>query len=365
MKETPLIQSHRALHAKLVDFSGWFMPIQYSGVIDEYQAVRQAVGIFDVSHMGRIHIAGEQAEAFLQWVSTNDVSRLEVGHAQYSMICRTDGGILDDVFVYKTGPDRFLVCVNASNREKILQWLQDHQRKAYPKAAIRDDSETLAQIAIQGPKSPAVMRKLLGSCVEPLRPRRCLEVQQNGWSGLISRTGYTGEVGYEWYLPAEDAPRAWKALLETGAESGMKPAGLGARDLLRLEVGYLLYGNDMDEGTSPLEANAAWVIAWNKGPFQGDQALLKQKEQGLTRKLTGFEMTDRGIPRHDMTILNGGSPVGKVTSGNFSPVLQRGIGLGYLDPAFSQEGTVIEIDVRGKRLAAQVADPPFYKRPKS
>ena len=365
MDETPLVQAHRALHAKLVDFAGWLMPIQYTGVLEEYYAVRKAAGFFDVSHMGRIEVSGDQAEPFLQWVSTNDVSRLQVGQAQYAMVCRTSGGILDDVFVYKTGPGTFLVCVNASNREKILQWFLENQPGKFPEATIRDRSGELAQIAIQGPASTAIMEELMGVRIKTLKPRHCMGLEGTGFSGLLSRTGYTGEIGYEWYLPAAQASQAWDRLLKAGMEYEAKPAGLGARDLLRLEVGYLLYGNDMDEKTSPLEANAEWVVAWNKTSFQGQPALRKQKEDGLTRQLSAFEMIERGIPRHDMTIFSNGQSVGTITSGNFSPILQRGIGLGYLPPVLSKEGTEVEIDIRGKRVRAKIVKPPFYRRPKS
>lgn len=364
MKETPLTPSHRSHHAKLVDFAGWLMPIHYTGVLDEYHAVRQAVGLFDVSHMGRLHVSGNQAEAFLQWISTNDVSRLESGQAQYSMVCREDGGILDDIFVYKTEAAQFLICVNASNREKIFQWFCDHQQSTFPAALIRDDSTRLAQIAIQGPSSPSLMQRILGSAIEGLKPRRCMEITHKEWSGLLSRTGYTGEIGYEWYLPAEEAGRAWEVLLQTGEEYGVKPAGLGARDLLRLDVGYLLYGNDMDERVSPLEANAQGVVAWEKGEFQGRSAMLKQKENGLTRQLVGFELLERGIPRHDMAIINNGVSVGVVTSGNLSPVLQKGIGMGYVPPVLTLKGASLHIDIRGKMVPAKIVTLPFYKRPK-
>ena len=365
MNETPLTPLHRARQAKLVDFAGWLMPIQFTGVLDEYHTVRQQVGLFDVSHMGRFHLSGKQAEAFLQWMTTNDVSRLEVGQAQYSMVCREDGGILDDIFVYKTGVDHFLICVNASNQKKILQWFLDHQRKNFPEARIRDDSATVAQIAIQGPASPALMRQLLGPDVDKLKPRRVYEITTNGWTGFLSRTGYTGEVGYEWYLPATEAQRAWETLLKVGADHGVKPVGLGARDLLRLDMGYLLYGNDMDERASPLEAHAEWVVAWDKGEFQGKAALRQQQARGLTRQLVGFELIERGIPRHDMVISQDGQPVGVVTSGNFSPALQKGIGMGYLPPAIGQEGRRIHIDIRGKSVEAQVVPLPFYKRKKT
>jgi aminomethyltransferase len=365
MKETPLVHAHRALNAKLVDFAGWLMPIQYTGVLEEYYAVRKASGLFDVSHMGRIEVSGDQAEAFLQWISTNDVSRLQKGQAQYGMVCQASGGILDDVFVYRTGSSTFLVCVNASNREKMLQWFLKHQSGKFPGAIIRDRSAELAQIAIQGPASKAIMQKLMGAQIETLKPRNCLALEGMEFSGLLSRTGYTGELGYEWYLPAAQAALAWDRLLKAGAEYEAKPAGLGARDLLRLDVGYLLYGNDMDESTSPLEASAEWVVAWNKGAFQGQLALRQQKEDGLTRQLAAFEMVERGIPRHDMPIFSNGQSVGKVTSGNFSPILQKGIGLGYVPPALCKEGMLLEIDIRGKRLQAKIVTLPFYKRPKS
>lgn len=365
MKETPLTQMHCAQGAKLVDFAGWLMPMQYTGVIDEYQAVRHGVGLFDVSHMGRIKISGPQAVAFLQWVTTNDVERLAVGRAQYSMVCQESGGILDDIFVYKIAETEFLVCVNASNRIKILEWFQKQQHAKFLQATICDQSEKLAQIAIQGPASKHLLTNILGSIVETLQPRQCLPLETNGFSGLLSRTGYTGEIGYEWYLPADQAESAWKQLLKAGKPNQVKPAGLGARDLLRLDVGYLLYGNDINEQTTPLEAGAGWVVSWKKGPFEGSQALLKQKEQGISRRLIGFEMTERGVPRHDMEIFKDGMAVGTVTSGNFSPILQKGIGLGALPPNLSKEGIVLTINIRGKQVEAHVVKLPFYKRHKS
>ena len=365
MNETPLTQVHRAHKAKLVDFAGWLMPMQYTGVLDEYYAVRQGVGLFDVSHMGRINVAGDQAEAFLQWVSTNDVGRLAVGQAQYSMVCQEAGGILDDIFTYKIGQAEFLVCVNASNRMKILKWFQQYQQEKFPQAVIRDQSKELAQLAIQGPLSQALLKNVIGSTIDTLKPRQCLTIENNRFSGLLSRTGYTGEIGYEWYLPAGEAQSAWEQLLKDGEGAQVKPAGLGARDLLRLDVGYLLYGNDMDEQTTPLEAGAEWVVAWNKPLFQGQPALQQQKERGLTRRLVGFEMIERGVPRHDMAILRDEEAVGKVTSGNFSPILQKGIGLGSVPQELSVEGTLLAIDIRGKRVPAKVVKPPFYSRQKS
>lgn len=365
MNETPLTQVHRMHQAKLVDFAGWLMPMHYTGVLDEYHAVRHGAGLFDVSHMGRINVAGTQAENFLQWMSTNDVARLAVGEAQYSMVCHESGGILDDIFIYKIAEEEFLVCVNASNRLKILEWFQRHQQEKFPQTAIRDQSAELAQVAIQGPSSQALLRKVIGSSVDRLKPRQCLTLNVKGFSGILSRTGYTGEIGYEWYLPAGEAQSAWEQLLKAGEGGLVKPAGLGARDLLRLDVGYLLYGNDMNEQTSPLEAGAEWVVSWTKEHFHGQLALLKQKEQGLVRRLVGFEMTKRGVPRHDMEIVKDGETVGKVTSGNFSPILQQGIGLGVLPLDLCQEGTIVAIDIRGKRVPSKVVKLPFYKRQKS
>ena len=365
LKETPLGPAHKALKGKLVDFAGWLMPIQYSGVLDEYHAVRRGVGLFDVSHMGRLHVSGNGAESFLQWICTNDAGRLKIGKAQYSMVCLPQGGIMDDVFVYKIGSESFLVCVNASNREKIFQWFVTHQKGEYSEVHIHDQSSELAQIAIQGPASSDLLTQLLGNQIASLKPRECIEVTGGEFSGLLSRTGYTGEIGYEWYIPANQAIDAWGALLETGVAFKVKPAGLGSRDLLRLDVGYLLYGNDIDEGISPLEASAEWIVSWSKGDFQGKSELLKQKEQGLSRKLVGFELTQRGIPRHGMDILKEGKKVGHVTSGNFSPILQKGIGLGYLPMNMGAEGSQVHIDIRGKLVPGQVVPLPFYKRKKS
>ena len=365
MKETPLIDAHRTHRAKLVDFAGWLMPIQYGSVLEEYHAVRQAVGLFDVSHMGRIRVSGPQALSFLQWICISDVQQLESQQAQYSMICQEDGGILDDVFIYRTGQDEFLVCVNASNRTKIVAWLQQHQPTRFPEALIEDQSEAIVQLAIQGPASQKLVERVLGPTAARLKPRWALSVHTNNFSGLLSRTGYTGEIGYEWYLPAAQANQAWERLLKEGVDLKVKPAGLGARDLLRLDVGYLLYGQEIDESTTPLEANAEWLMAWDKGPFQGRDALQRQKGNGLSRKLIAFEMIDRGIPRHKMPIQADEAVVGEVTSGNFSPILEKGIGLGYVPPRLAKPGITMTIDIRGKSARAVVAKLPFYKRQKS
>jgi aminomethyltransferase len=363
MKRTPLYQKHAAARAKLVDFAGWEMPIQYTGVIDEYQTVRAAVGLFDVSHMGRFTMAGRDAVAFLQHVTTNNVLSLTVGEAQYSMVCNQTGGIKDDIFVYRLDATRFLLCINASNRDKIMSWLC---AKA-PQGDIRlsDESDELAQIALQGPKSEEVLRAICPSAADGLKPRHCMETQLLGAEAIevvVSRTGYTGEVGYELYVASGSAGTVWDGLMNAGEKVGIKPCGLGARDLLRLEVGYLLYGNDIDEQTTPLEAGAAFAVDLTKGEFIGRATLREQHEKGTVRRLIGFELLEKGVPRHGMNILSEGRVIGVVTSGNLSPRLQKGIGLGYVLATFSSLGACVHIDIRGRMHPAVVVKPPFYKR---
>ena len=273
MQRTPLITHHQACGAKLVDFAGWEMPIQYSGVVDEYHTVRSHVGLFDVSHMGRVRIAGAGAVSFLQRITTNDVGKLAVSQAQYSMVCNENGGIKDDVFVYRLTSDEFLLCVNASNREKILSWLQ-FQLAQDKTIRLEDRSVELSQVAVQGPKSRELLMSLGGTALEGLKLHHTCDGTIGGLSCLLARTGYTGELGYEMYIDADKVGRLWDLLVDKGQAWGLKPAGLGARDLLRLEMGYLLYGNDMGEETTPLEANADWTVSFQKGGFIGSQALL-------------------------------------------------------------------------------------------
>jgi aminomethyltransferase len=360
MQRTPLIEHHRQLGGKLVDFAGWEMPIQYGGVIEEYQAVRTAAGLFDVSHMGRVTVEGRDAEAFLQRVTTNNVVKLAVGDAQYSMVCNSAGGIKDDIFVYRLGTTRFLLCVNASNREKIVSWL--FQQAPQGEVRLSDESSELAQIALQGPQAQAILKSVCPEVAETLKPRQCMETQLLEVPGIVSRTGYTGEIGFELYVQSTFAGVVWARLMEAGAKAGIKACGLGARDLLRLEVGYLLYGNDMDEQTTPLEAGAAFAVDFTKGEFIGRAALLEQKQKGLTRQLVAFELLQKGVPRHEMKILADKREIGVVTSGNFSPRLQKGIGMGYVPPKFSAVGTPFQVDIRGRLHEAVVVKLPFYKR---
>ena len=364
MKQTPLIDAHRKAQGKLVDFAGWEMPIQYTGVVDEYQTVRRHAGLFDVSHMGRISVTGPGSLAFLQRVTTNDVSKLSVRQSQYSMVCAPNGGIKDDIFIYHVKPYEFLVCVNASNREKIVAWL--HEKVAQAQGCkVQDQSAVLAQIAIQGPTSRNILTAAGLADLGNLKIRHCLDTLLYGHSTLVTRTGYTGELGYELYLPAKGAAETWDRLLEAGRPLGLKPAGLGARDLLRLEMAYLLYGNDMNEDTTPIEAGADWVVKFDKGEFIGRTELLAQHTQGPARRLVAFELLEKAVPRHGFKILSAQEPhaaIGEVTSGNLSPILQKGIGMGYVAPAAAQPGASILIDIRGKSCPAVVVKPPFYKK---
>ncbi len=371
MNRTPLFDGHVALGAKLVDFAGWEMPIQYSGVVDEYHCVRSAAGLFDVSHMGRVRVAGGGALAFLRGVTTTDVGALAVSDSQYSMVCNRGGGIKDDIFIYRVKPEEFLLCVNASNRDKIMHWfLEQAKGRGRPDKAERveltDRSAEIAQLALQGPASRSILGLLGVSNLMGLQPRRCLETTLVGAATLITRTGYTGELGYELYVSAGRALEVWNELIRIGKAAGLKPAGLGARDLLRLEMAYLLYGHDINEQTTPLEAGADWLVDFRKGEFIGREALAKQREAGLTRRLVAFELLQKAVPRQGFKILadgsGGGRAVGEVTSGNLSPILQKGIGLGYVQPAYAGISSSFAIDIRSRSVPAVVVKPPFYKR---
>lgn len=341
------------------------MPIQYSGVVDEYHAVRSKAGLFDVSHMGRLVVTGSGAEAFLQRMTTNDLAALRPMQAQYSMVCNEQGGIKDDIFVYRLARDgEFLLCVNASNREKIVSWLTEHSR-AVPDCQVSDRSAEIAQIALQGQAARAIVAAFGLSQLDQLKLRESTMVRVAGVECLAARTGYTGEFGYEFYVYGP-AGTVWDKLLDTGRSFGVKPAGLGARDLLRLEMGYLLYGNDIDERTTPIEAGTEWAVRFEKGEFIGKPVLLAQKQAGPSRRFIGFELLEKSVPRHGFTILASSSPqspIGEVTSGNLSPLLQKGIGLGYVAPEYAALGTDLFIDIRGKAVPAKVVKPAFYRRP--
>jgi len=365
MKQTILHDTHVAHGAKLVDFAGWHMPIQYSGVLDEYHTVRGHTGLCDVSHMGRVRVEGAGALAFLQHLTTNDVAKIEIMGSQYSMVCNPTGGIKDDVFVYRLGDQEYLVCVNASNKEKIISWFQEHHTNQNGALEIKDCTEDMAQLALQGPQSTKLLGEGVQDNLKVLKPRRCLQTKVFDISLLITRTGYTGEVGYELYVPTNQVVKLWNGLMDKGEAYGLKPTGLGARDLLRLDMGYFLYGNDLTEDITPVEANATWIVGFDKGAFIGKEKLVEQRDQGTLRTCIAFELLEKAVPRQGMRMFSDGQEIGQITSGNLSPILQKGIGLGYVVPEFGAVGTKVSVDIRGRRVPAVVVKLPFYKRQKS
>jgi len=355
LRRTPLYDEHRALGARLVDFAGWQMPVQYEGIKAEHQAVRTAAGLFDVSHMGEAFFRGPDAERAVQRLVTRDVSRLETGQSGYSAVCYEDGGTVDDVLVYRR-PDDFLVVVNASNREKDL----DHFRANTGDldVEISDETEAWALLALQGPEAADLLQNLTETDLTNLKYFRFTEGEVAGARTIISRTGYTGEDGFELYLPSDDAPRVWRELLEAGAT----PAGLGARDTLRLEAGMCLYGNELDPETTPLEAGIGFAVHLDKEQeFIGQDALRKEREEGLRKKLVGFEVEGRGIARHDHPVRVEDETVGRVTSGTLSPTLNRAIGLALVSPGVEDE---FEVVIRERPVEAHTVELPFYKREK-
>lgn len=361
LKRTPLHADHVRLKARMVDFGGWDMPVQYSGLVDEHKTVRSCVGLFDVSHMGEVNVEGRGALEFLQRVATNDASKLDIGQAQYSALLYPNGTLVDDIIVYRRGLDSFFLCVNASNTEKDFAWLKEQAPKQG--VILENVSDSYGQIAVQGPLARELVQKVVDIRIEDLKYYHFAEGKVLGAPALIARTGYTGELGFELYVPSSVTSKVWNALLEAGQPLGVKPCGLGARDTLRLEMGFLLYGNDMDNTTSALECGLGWITKFEKGDFLGREALLSQKEKGLSRKLVGFEMVDRAIGRHGYGVhLSAamGTPVGVVTSGSPSPSLGRNVGMAYVPASHSALGSEIFIDVRGEAKQARVVKKPFY-----
>ncbi len=357
IKKTALYEQHQHLGAKIVEFAGYYMPVQYSGIINEHQRVRKSVGMFDVSHMGEFVISGDKAFEFLQYITINDVSRLVVNRAQYTAMCKEDGGMIDDLILYRREND-YLMIVNASNIDKDWQWVYDHRIDG---VELHNRSDELSLIAVQGPKAEATLKKLTDEDLSAIdfywsTIGRLADVEMT-----IARTGYTGEPGFELLIPNPDAEAVWKAIMDAGAEFDIAAAGLGARDTLRLEMGYCLYGNDMDETTHPLEAGLGWITKLKKGDFIGRQAIADAKEKGLERKLVGFEVKEKSVPRHGFRILHSGVAIGYVTSGSYSPMLEHNIGMGYVDIDHKEEGTPIDIEIRNRSVAATVVKPPFYK----
>jgi aminomethyltransferase len=353
LRHTPLYEEHKNLGARLVDFAGYEMPVQYSGIQAEHRAVRNHAGLFDVSHMGEAIFRGPDAESAVQRLVTRDVARLDVGQAGYSAVCYEDGGTVDDVIVYRREDD-FLVVVNASNREKDLEHFRENTEDL--DVEVADESDDWALLALQGPEATGLLQDLTETDLSSLKPFRFVEGEVDGARSIISRTGYTGEDGFEIYLSPEEAPRVWRRLIE----AGVTPAGLGARDTLRLEVGMCLYGNELDAKTTPLEAGISFAVHLDKQErFIGQRALLLEDTQGLRKKLVGFEMEGRGIARHGYHVTSGAEIVGEVTSGTKSPTLDRAIGLALVDPGLEDW---FEIVIRDNPVPAKAVPLPFYKR---
>jgi aminomethyltransferase len=382
LKKTPLNTVHRALGGKMVDFGGWDMPVQYpAGVIEEHMATRTRAGLFDVSHMGEIWVEGPDAIPFVNSITTNDVTKLVDGQAHYSAFPNLNGGVVDDLLVYRFAEDRLLLVVNAGTTEKDWEWIQKYlpggnasvnERGVDPpeatlpngRVSARNASSEYCQIAIQGPKALGILQELTETELEPIKYYHFTEGKVDGVDAIISRTGYTGEDGFEVYAAADKAEQLWNKILETGASEGILPCGLAARNTLRLESAMSLYGHELGDDISTLEANLGWITKLQKGEFVGKEQISALKEAGLKRKLVGFEMKEPGIARDGFDIYNGDEKVGVVTSGSPAPFLKKNIGLAFVPPELANVGQEIRIDVRGKRLAAEIVPTPFYKREK-
>ena len=363
LKKTPLHARHRASDARMVPFAGWDMPVEYSGVANEHMAVRTRAGLFDVSHMGELEIAGRNALAAVQRISSNDASRLQVGQAHYSALTTPEGTFVDDMLVYRMAPNHFMLVVNASNIVKDYQWIAS-QIADMGEVAVVDASSRYALIAIQGPAAREVLKPLTGVDLDEIKYYWFASGEVASALATISRTGYTGEDGFEIFCRPNQADQVWRAVMESGRSADVIPCGLAARDTLRLEAAMRLYGNDIDETTSVLEADLGWIVGWKKDAFIGHERLREQKERGVGRKLVGFELIDRGIARHGYPVVRNGERIGVVTSGTQTPYVKKAIGMAYLPTALTEPGTEFDIDVRGRASRAKVVPLPFYKRAK-
>jgi aminomethyltransferase len=365
LKKTPLNARHRASGARMVPFGGWDMPVEYSGITAEHMAVRERAGLFDVSHMGQVEIAGSAALDAVQRISCNDASKLQVGQAQYSGLLTPEGTFVDDLLVYRLAPQHFMLVVNASHIDKDFAYIKEGIKPAGDAVAVNASSR-YALLALQGPKALDILQPLTGIDLASMKYYWFAHGEVAGVRGTVSRTGYTGEDGFEIFVPPQQADAVWLALLRAGEPYGLVPAGLGARDTLRLEAAMSLHGNDIDETTTPVEAGLSWIVGWKKDSFIGSDVLKAQKAGGPARKLVGLEMIDRGIARQGYPIHAQGEPepVGIVTSGTQTPYLKKAIGLGYVPASLAAHGTEFEIDIRGRRLKARVVPTPFYKRTK-
>jgi len=359
VKRTPLFETHRQLGARMIPFGGWEMPVQYAGILEEHRAVRERAGLFDISHMGEIEIAGPGALDAVQRLTSNDASRLSVGEVQYSVLTTPEGTFVDDITVYKFADDRYWLTVNAANIEKDVAWIRDHVGSV---VEVRNLSDDIALLAIQGPRAREILQKLTSVELSKLQYYFFIEGDVAGIRSCISRTGYTGEDGFEIYIPPQYANALWNTLLEAGAPAGLQPCGLGARDTLRLEAKMALYGQDIDDRHTVLEADLGWIVKLEKGAFIGREALARQKAEGIKRKLVGFEMLGRGIARPHYAIAKEGNRIGEVTSGGPAPSLEKNIGLGYVAVQYAAIGTEFNIVIRDQPVTARVVRTPFYKR---
>jgi len=361
LQKTPLNAVHRALGARMVDFGGWDMPVEYSGIIDEHLAVRNAVGLFDVSHMGEIEVRGPQAFDLVDGLTPNAVARLENGQAHYSALLYPNGTFVDDILVHRMGPEHYFLCVNASNQRKDFEWIESRN---HFDAEAEFASEKYAQLAIQGPRAIETLGKLTATDLDAIGYYWFERGQVLDVPAIIARTGYTGEDGFEIYVAPEEGARLWNAILEAGEEFGIKPCGLGARNTLRLEAAMSLYGHEIDDTITPYEARLGWIVKLKKGEFVGRDALVEQKEKGLTRRLGGLEMTGRGIGRDGYRVFDGDRDIGWVTSGSPGPSVGKSIALAMLSIDKGEPGTEVEVEIRGRRVGACVTPTPFYSRKK-
>ncbi|MCX8072492.1 MAG: glycine cleavage system aminomethyltransferase GcvT [Candidatus Binatia bacterium] len=359
LARSPLHERHRALRARFIAFAGWEMPLQYRSVTEEHLAVRQTAGLFDVSHMGEIELCGAHALAAVQRLATNDAERLQPGRGQYSLLCLPSGGVIDDLVVYRLEIDRFLLCVNAINTEKDVRWLQEH---AAAITSVVDRSREYALLALQGPRATSILSAVAGNTTLAQTPRYgCVTIAPAGKPAFCSRSGYTGEDGWEIFCSWDDAPAIWDALLDCGGPLGLLPCGLGARDTLRIEAGLPLYGHEIDETTTPIEAQLQWAVRCEKHEFVGKDVLCRQKACGVARKLVALLLTEPGIPRQGYKIVKDGSRIGVVTSGCKSPVLGTGIGLGYVASAEAEVGNRVQIEIRERLVPAEIVARPFVR----
>ncbi len=362
LKRTPLFEQHQALGGRMVEFGGWEMPVQYRSIIEEHRAVRQRAGLFDVSHMGEFRIEGPGALDFLQYLAPNDVAKLEINQVLYTQLCLPTGGTIDDCTLYHLADQQYLLVVNASTTDKDWAWVQQHAQ-GFDLTRLENASSEYALLAFQGPKAQAILQPIADINLTTIPYYHCRAGAIAGVQALISRTGYTGEDGFELYHDASQAPRLWNAILEAGRAEGALPIGLGARDTLRLEASFCLYGHELTDDITPLEAGLGWSVKLDKGvDFLGREALARQKAEGLKRKRIGIEMLDRQVCRAGYALLANGQQIGELTSGTIGPTIEKTIGMGYVPPEFAKPGTALEVDIRGKHLPAKVVPMPFYKR---